>query len=296
VTTAHETYVAVEGGRVYVRTFGSGSKTPILVLHGGPGFSHTLLLPIRDLARDRQVIFYDQLGSGKSDRPDNLSLWNAARFVRELAQVRQTLHLDRVILLGASWGTMLAVDYMLTNPVGVEALILSSPCLSARMWKEDADRLRLELPGNVQAILLRHEAEGTTESKEYQEAVMEYVKRFACRINPLPQDVLDAFADANMQVYIHMWGPSEFHPTGNLKDYDRTRELDRIRIPTLFTCGRYDEATPESTHHYHSLVPGSEFIVFEKSAHMAMIEESSAYLESIEAFIARHGSALTSQA
>jgi len=147
----------------------------------------------------------------------------------------------------------------------------------------------------VQAILLQHEAKGTTASKEYQEAVMGYIKRFACRIDPLPQDVLDAFADANMQVYMHMWGPSEFHPTGNLKNYDRTRELGQIRVPTLFTCGRYDEATPESTHHYHTLVPGSEFIVFKNSAHLAVIEESSAYLESIEAFLARNGSARTSQ-
>lgn len=287
LTPARETYVEVEGGRVFVRSFGGGSKTPILALHGGPGFSHTLLLPIQELAHGRRVIFYDQLGSGKSDRPDDLSLWNAARFVRELAQVRRALGLDRVILLGVSWGAMLAVDYMLTDPDGVEALILSSPCLSARMWTEDADRLRLQLPSAVQAILLRHEAAGTTATKEYQEAVMEYVKRFACRIDPLPQAVLDAFADANMQVYIHMWGPSEFHPTGSLKDYDRTRELGRIRVPTLFTCGRYDEATPESTRDYHARVSGSEFHLFEKSSHMAVIEETSAYLESIEEFLSR---------
>jgi len=155
------------------------------------------------LSRDRRVIFYDQLGSGKSDRPDDLSLWTVPRFVRELGQVRLALSLDRVILLATSWGTMLAVDYMLTNP-----------CLSARMWKADADRLRLKLPKETQELLLRHEADGTTASPEYQAGVMEYIRRFACRIDPLPQGVLDAFADANMQVYTHMWGPSEFHPTG----------------------------------------------------------------------------------
>jgi proline iminopeptidase len=284
-----EKFLPAEGGRVYSCSFGSGAKTPILVLHGGPGFSHTLLLPIQELSRDRRVIFYDQLGSGKSDRPDDLSLWNVERFVRELGQVRKALGLDRVILLGASWGTMLAVDYMLTNPSGVEALILSSPCLSARMWKEDADRLRLKLPKEVQELLLRHEAAGTTASEEYQAGVMEYIKRFACRLDPLPQGVLDAFADANMQVYGHMWGPSEFHPTGNLKDYDRTSDLNRIRTPTLFTCGRHDEATPESTRRYQSLVPGAELVVFENSSHMAMLEEPEAYLAAVMAFLERHG-------
>lgn len=282
-----ERFIPVEGGKVYSRECGGGNETPILVLHGGPGFSHTLLLPVQELAHDRRVIFYDQLGSGKSDRPDDLSLWNTARFVRELGQVRQALGLDRVILLGASWGTMLAVDYMLTDPLGVEALILSSPCLSARMWKEDADRLRQELPQTVQELLLRHEAAGTTASEEYQAGVMEYIKRFACRLNPLPQGVLDAIADANMQVYTHMWGPSEFYPTGSLKDYDRTGELSRIRTPTLFTCGRHDEATPESTGHYQSLVPGAEMVVFENSSHMAVIEEPLAYLGAIKAFLKR---------
>jgi proline iminopeptidase len=286
-----ERYIPVEGGKVYSCAFGRGSKTPILVLHGGPGFSHTLLLPVQELARDRRVIFYDQLGSGKSDRPDDLSLWNTERFVRELGQVRQALGLDRVILLGASWGTMLAVDYMLTDPAGVEALILSSPCLSARMWKEDADRLRLLLPTEVQERLLRHEAAGTTASEEYQAGVMEYIKRFACRLDPLPQGVLDAIADANMQVYTHMWGPSEFHPTGTLKDYDRTSELSRIRVPALFTCGRHDEATPESTRRYQSLVPGAELTVFENSSHMAVIEEPEAYLGAIRSFLDRIGPA-----
>lgn len=282
-----EKFIDVEGGRVYSRAFGSGSRTPILALHGGPGFSHTLLLPVQELARDRRVIFYDQLGSGKSDRPDDLSLWNAERFVRELGQVRRALGLDRVILLGVSWGTMLAIDYMLTDPRGVEALILSSPCLSARMWKEDADRLRLKLPKQVQDLLLRHEAAGTTTSEEYQEGIKEYNKRFLCRIDPLPQAVLDAIADANMQVYNHMWGPSEFHPTGSLKDYDRTDALSRIRTPTLFTCGRHDEATPESTRRYQSRVPGSELVVFENSAHAAMLEEPEAYLAAVRAFLER---------
>lgn len=280
-------YIEVDGGKVYTRTIGNGAKTPILVLHGGPGFSHTLLLPVQGLAHDRRVIFYDQLGSGKSDRPEDFSLWTVERFVRELGQVRRALGLDHVILLGASWGTMLAVDYMLTDPSGVEAMILTSPCLSARMWKEDADRLRLKLPKDIQELLLRHEAAGTTASDEYQAGVMEYIKRFACRLDPLPQGVLDAFADANMQVYTHMWGPSEFFPTGSLKDYDRTPELGRIRTPTLFTCGRHDEATPESTRHYQSLVPGAELVIFENSSHTAMLEEPAAYLASISAFLDR---------
>lgn len=235
------------------------------------------------------MIFYDQLGAGKSDRPDDVSLWTTERYVRELAQIRRSLRLDRVVILGASWGTMLAVDYMLTNPSGVEALILSSPCLSAQMWKADADRLRLQLPPAVQSVLLKHESAGTTDNKEYQEAVMEYLKRFACRLDPFPQIVVDALADGNMKVYTHMWGPSEFHPTGNLKDYDRTKQLNQIRVPTLFTCGRHDEATPESTRHYHERVPGSEILIFEKSAHAVAFEETAAYLDSIRAFLSRRG-------
>ncbi|MEO7652152.1 MAG: proline iminopeptidase-family hydrolase, partial [Bryobacteraceae bacterium] len=234
----------------------------------------------------RPVIFYDQLGCGKSDRPADPSLWCAQRFVRELAQLREALGLERFHLLGHSWGAMLAVDYLLAGGTGVERLILASPALSIPRWMEDADRLRRLLPAGVQAVLDGHEAAGTTRSEAYDRASEEYYKRFLCRVNPTPEPMQRSHDAAGAAVYQAMWGPSEFEVTGNLRDYDRTGSLGKITTPTLFTCGRFDEATPEATAWYHSLVPGSQFVVFEQSAHMAHMEEPARYLAVLRGFLA----------
>ena len=284
-----EGFIPVEGGRVYYTIAGGGPKTPLLVLHGGPGFAHDLLRKLDPLGNDRPVIYYDQLGAGKSDRPTDKGLWNIDRFVRELAEVRRALGLKEVILYGASWGTMLAVDYLLTDPTGVKAAILGHPCLSATRWKADTARLLKQLPEKVQATIALHEAAGTTSSQEYQDAFMEFVKNFACRIDPLPQTVLDAFTVANMEVYTTMWGPSEWYPTGNLKDYERVARLGKIRLPVLFLCGRYDEATPESVQVYKENLPGSRMYIIENASHLAYLEQQAEYLSQVRNFFSELG-------
>src|SRR5215470_13623320 len=102
---AREGFVAVEGGRVWYRIVGSGGGIPLITLHGGPGAPHDYLEPLAALGDERPVIFYDQLGCGKSDRPTNPKLWRVERFVKELAQLRAALKIDRAHLLGQSWGS-----------------------------------------------------------------------------------------------------------------------------------------------------------------------------------------------
>src|SRR5438105_3799139 len=153
-------YIAVEGGRVWYRIVGEErAGIPLLVLHGGPGYPHDYLEPLERLADERPVIFYDQLGCGRSDRPPDKTLWRAARFVRELAQVREALRLDTVHLYGHSWGTMLAVDHLLSGAMAA-SLILASPALSIPRWLGDAAAYRSALPPDIQSTLARHEAAG----------------------------------------------------------------------------------------------------------------------------------------
>ena len=280
-----EGFIQVTGGKVWYRVVGAGQAIPILLLHGGPGFSSHYLDRLRLLSDERPVVFYDQLGAGRSERPADVTLWRVERFVEELAQLRKTLGLTRVHILGHSWGTQLAVDYLLTKPKGVRSVVLSSPALSIPRWIQDADRLRKTLPVEMQAVMGRHERAGTTDSEEYQGVMMAYYKRYLCRLDPWPKEVEDSFASFNPAVYGTMWGPSEFYATGNLKDYDRTSRLRELRLPVLFTAGRYDEATPETTRWYHELAPGSSFVVFESSAHLAMVEETDRYVAVIREFI-----------
>ena len=280
-----EGFIDVEGGRVWYRIVGSGDATPLLLLHGGPGGPSYYLNPLEQVSVDRPVIFYDQLGAGRSDRPDDMSLWNVDRFVRELAQVREALGLDEVHILGHSWGSMLAVDYMLTSPDGVQSLILASPVMSVRRWIDDAKRLLAEMPTELQETIEQHESAGTTDSPEYQEATMAYYRRYLSLSDPWSADLETTFENFNADIYGLMWGPSEFTATGSLSTYERESELDRLDVPVLYTAGRFDEATPDSVEHYHDLTPNSEIAILENSAHMTMLDEPEAYATVVRDFL-----------
>ncbi|MDH3458586.1 MAG: proline iminopeptidase-family hydrolase [Gemmatimonadota bacterium] len=282
-----EGYVDVPGGKVWYRIVGSGPATPLLVLHGGPGAPSYYLKPLAALSDERPVVFYDQLGAGHSEAPADTALWRVDRFVRELAQVRKELGLRQVHILGHSWGSMLATEYLLTEPAGVRSLVLASPALSVTRWVRDADSLKATLPDSLQAIIAHHEASGTTESQEYQGAVMEYYRRFLARKQPWSADIDSTFAQFNTDLYGYMWGPSEFAATGTLKDYDRTDRLPELALPVLFTAGRYDEATPATVAYFQRLVAGAELAILEGSAHLTMQDEPEEYVRVIRRFLQR---------
>lgn len=283
-----EGYVEVPGGRIWYLTSGRQHGVPLVLLHGGPGFTHFSMLPLAVLGEERPVVFYDQLGSGHSDRPQDPSLWRVDRFVEELAQLREALGLEEVHLLGHSWGGMLLASYLETRPAGVRSVVFSSPCLSAERWSQDQAAYRAQLPGDVREVLDRCEREGTTDSSEYEQAMLVYYRRHYCRLDPWPKELEWDFEHANLEVYHTMWGPAEFYATGSLKTFDATPLLPTLNVPALFTCGRHDEATPQTIAEFASQVPGAQFHVFEHSGHMAYLEETDEYVRVVRKFLARH--------
>jgi proline-specific peptidase len=294
VKESGEGYVSVPGGRVWYRVMGHGGGTPLLVLHGGPGMPHDYLKPLGSSSDTRFVVFYDQLGCGRADRPTDPGMWRIDHFLEELSVVRGALGLDVVHLFGHSWGSMLAVDHCLAGAAGVESLILASPPLSMSRWIDDTSRYRRELPAEVQETLSRCERAGQTDSPEYHAAVLAYERRHVCRLDPWPDALHQALAQMNDEVYETMWGANEFTVTGNLKEYDRTSRLHEVTAPTLFTCGRYDEATPATVATYQERVKGAEAAVFQHSSHMAHLEEETAYLHVVRNFLQKVEGAATS--
>ena len=282
-----EGFVEVTGGKVWYRIVGSGENTPLLVLHGGPGTSSIYLKPLEALGTDRPVIFYDQLGGGKSPNPPDTTLWTIEHFVKEIARVREALGLKEIHLYGHSWGTMLAVDYVLSRPVGVSSLILASPILSMPRWIHDSDSLLGTLPDSLQEVIRRHEREQTTGSPEYQSALMVYYANFFAIKQPWADDMDSAFALTNQEMYSYMWGPSEFTVSGTLSDYDRTGRLGEITIPTLLTAGQFDYCTPATVEYYRSLIPGAEFALLKNCAHMTMHDDPVADIRTIREFLAK---------
>ncbi len=293
--TITEGYIPFRGYQTWYRIVGDGEapgKLPLLCLHGGPGACHDYLELLDALAdTGRRVIYYDQLGCGNShiDR-SNPALWTVDLYVQEVEVVRQALGLGRIHLIGQSWGGMLAMEYMFTQPQGVASLTIASSPASMIQWVEEANKLRDQLPPEVQATLLKHEQDGTTSSPEYEAAMAVFYARHVCRIVPNPEFVQRSFAKLAQypEVYNTMNGPSEFYVIGTLKNWDVRHRLGEIHAPTLVTSGRYDEATPVIAQTVHDGIAGSEWVLFENSSHTAHVEEADRYIQVLGDFISRH--------
>lgn len=288
-SSTKEGMVAAPGGRVWYQIQGANAKgVPVLTLHGGPGVPHDYLEPLGALRSERPVVFYDQLGCGNSEKPEDSSLWTLKRFVDELAVVRDSLGLDRVHLLGHSWGTMLAVEYMLKKkPAGVLSMVLSGPALSASRWTSDTRAYLRRMPAQVRTTILRCEKSGAYDSPEYQEAMVAFYKKHVCRLNPWPECLNRSFQKLAQPVYSKMMGPSEFTFIGSLKTFERANRLKDLDVPVLFTAGQYDEASPRTTRYYGRMLPGSEVRVFNGASHVHMVEREKEYSRVISNFFRR---------
>jgi proline-specific peptidase len=289
---AREGTIGFKGHETWYRIVGDGEapgKLPVLCLHGGPGSCHDYLEPLERLAETgRRAIFYDQLGCGRSSRTDE-SLWTVETFVEEVGAVRDALGLDEAHLFGSSWGGMLAMEYALTRPAGLASLVLSSSPASIPLWAEETARLRSALPEEVRRVLDEHEAAGTIDSPEYEDAAMEFYRRHVCRLDPWHEGFRRTVAQMaeNPDVYRYMQGPNEFVVTGTLSDWDIAARLGEIDVPTLVTSGRHDECTPRQAELVHRGIPGSEWVVFEESSHMQFAEEPDRYLAVVDDFLTR---------
>jgi proline-specific peptidase len=281
-----ERRVEVTGGTVWCKRMGPRDGVPVLILHGGPGAASYYMEPLAErLAAHRGVVVYDQLGCGRSDTPDDPSLWTVARSVEELDRVRAAMGLDRCHLLGQSWGGWLAIEYMTRRPAGIERLVLASTSASIRQFTDEARRLIDALPEPHRTVLVDLGAKGEYDHPDYQAAVGEFYRRHLCRMDPWPEALERTLAQMDNQVYQTMNGPTEFDVIGLLRDWDRSADLGRIDVPTLVTCGRYDEITPACSETITAGIPAARMHVFQASAHIAHLEEGGEYAALVEAFL-----------
>jgi proline-specific peptidase len=287
IELAQEQRVAVTGGSVWTARLGPSDGTPILLLHGGPGAASYYMIPLAErLAEHRPTIVYDQLGCGRSDQPDDTSLWTVDRSVEEVDQVRAALGLERCHLLGQSWGGWLSIEYMTRGATGIERLVLASTSASIPEFMAGARGLIEQLPEPHRSVLIELGDRGDYDHPDYLAAVDVFYHRHLCRMEPWPEALVQSGQqmDGN-QVYLTMNGPTEFDVIGLLRDWDRTADLGRIRVPTLVTCGRYDEITPSCSETITRGIPDARMHVFEQSAHCAHLEEADDFARIVEAFL-----------
>ena len=267
-------------------------RTPIVMLHGGPGCTHDYLLRLTSLAdTGRAVVHYDQLGNGRSTHLPNVpeNFWTPQLFVEELANLLTALGIaDDYTLLGQSWGGMLAAEHAVLRPAGLRGMVIADSPASMDLWVAAANELREDLPDEVESVLRAHEAAFTTDSDEYQSTMMAFYDRHVCRIKPMPPEVAATFAamDADPTVYRTMNGPSEFHVVGNLKGWSIVDRLPAVNVPTLLVSGRYDEATTETVRPFYEHIPDVRWSVFRESSHMPHVEEPEAFDAVVTSFLA----------
>ncbi|MDD4956299.1 MAG: proline iminopeptidase-family hydrolase [Candidatus Omnitrophica bacterium] len=282
-------YIETRNGRIWYSVYGEGTRgTPLLVLHGGPGF---LSMPevVSELSDTRPVYFYDQLGCGRSGRATDRSFYSVEHYVDELAQIREFLKLGEVYLMGFSWGTMLACSYMLEKkPEGVKGLILCGPYLSSPRWHDDQRAYIEQMPPDMKSAIKDAERAGDY-GKRYQDAVMSYYHRHVCRLDPWPEYLQEALSELNMDVYLTMWGPSEFTINGALKDRDLMGRLNEIKAPVLLVSGEHDEAAAGTVAEYREAFPDSDMIVIPDASHLHHLEKPELFLKTVRDFLERTG-------
>lgn len=282
-----EGFLRLPEGRVWFRRTGKGRGTPLVVIHGGPGFPHDYLASLGALSKDRPVIFYDQLGCGRSDKPHEKGLWTLERFLNELKALLRHLRLRDYVLLGHSWGAMLALDHALQKPVGLRGLVLASPIVRMEDWLRDINSYRTGLPADARRAIERAEQTKSYASPEFLAATNVFYAKHVFTLHPWPEPYARAAAGAGHTVYRTMWGPTEFIVDGTLRAYDRHNRLHEIAIPTLYTCGGVEAAKPETMETYAAMMPDARVEAFQMSAHMPHLEETERYLSVLGEFLSK---------
>ncbi len=267
-------------------------KTPLVALHGGPGFLGKSAMTVAQYAEKsgRPAVIYDQIGCGSSSllKEKPKEFWQVDIFVQEFYALIKHLGIeDNFAINGHSWGGLLAAEIAITQPRGLKALVLSSPLGDSDTWVAGVKELLAQMPSEISSVIIKHEEAGTTTTDEYMEAAFKFYDKHVIRI-PMPQDIVEIFDEAlaDQNVYNAMWGPSELMCNGTLAGHVVTDRLDRIIAPTLIISGKYDECMASTAGAYLSGIKGSRWELFEESSHLSYVEEAAKYQRVMNDFLA----------
>jgi proline iminopeptidase len=281
--------VPVVGGKykVWTKKIGNGA-VKVLLLHGGPGFSHDYLEAMESFLPQAgiEMYYYDQLGCGNSDRPEDSSLWTLPRYVAELEEVRKGLGLDKFVLYGHSWGGLLAIEYALRHQQHLRGLVISNMTAGIQSVLRRLEAIKKGLPLTILAQLEDLEARGAYDTPAYEDIMMTYLyPQVICRIQPWPEAVVRAFGRVNKKIYNQMQGASEFVIDGNLKDWERWDRLPEIKVPTLALGAAHDEMAPADIRKMASLLPQGQAEICATGSHLSMWDAQADYFSYLMTFL-----------
>jgi proline iminopeptidase len=281
--------------QVWVKRVGNNPDLRVLLLHGGPGATHEYFEACDSYfpAAGIEYYYYDQLGSGFSDQPDDPSLWDLGRFVDEVEQVRRALGLDRdsFVLLGHSWGGILAIEYALRYQEHLRGLVISNMMSSVPAYNAYAERVLMPpMDQSALAEIKAFEAAGDTENPKYMELLTE--QHYIHHVLRMPEadwpdPVVRAFAHINPAIYVSMQGPSELGISAgaSLAHWDRTSDLASIEVPTLVIGARHDTMDPAHMEMMAGRLPRGHYLYCPDGSHMAMYDDQAVYYAGLIDFL-----------
>ncbi|WP_205589782.1 proline iminopeptidase-family hydrolase [Mucilaginibacter celer] len=291
VKTGGNKLISIDGKyNVWTKKIGEG-KIKVLLLHGGPGFSHDYMECFEDFLPKEGIEFYyyDQLGCGNSDAPADTSLYNIARYVEEVEQVRKGLGLDNFYIFGHSWGGLLAMEYLHKYQSHVKGAILSNMTAGMKDYTGYSAELKKKLfSARDIAVYDSLDRLKKYDSPQYNDLLMNKLySKVICQIpvSNWPEPLMRAFKKANHNVYIQMQGVDEFHVTGNFKNWEFWDKLPQIKVPTLVLGGMNDEMNPVSMKKEGQLLPNSRTYLCPKGSHMAMYDDQQNYFTALLGFL-----------
>jgi proline iminopeptidase len=289
IRTAGVKMVPVVGGKykVWTKKVGSG-PVKVLLLHGGPGFTHEYLEAMESFLPEAgiEMYYYDQLGCGNSDQPDDASLWTLPRYLEEVEEVRVGLGLDNFVLYGHSWGGVLGIEYALHHQKHLRGLVIANMTASIDSLLRHLDVIKRQLPPATQVKLKELEAKEAYDSPEYEQIMMEQLyPKVICRTDPWPDAVNRVFRHANLKIYNQMQGKSEFLVTGNLKGWDRWDRLHEIKVRTLTIGATHDEMDPKDMQKMAKLMPRASSVICPQGSHLCMWDDQAFHFEHLLKFL-----------
>lgn len=262
-----EAMLPVTGGRIWYKVSGTGTGTPVILIHGGPGMGSFYLKSMEGLGVDRPVVRYDQLGAGKSDRMTDTTLMVIPRYVEELDSLRRTLKYDKIFLNGNSWGTIVAVEYYKAHPDRVAGIIFSGEAFDIAAAEKEINKAVAQLSDSAQKAFAQYNIDKNLESPAYKAATEEFYAKNVFR-HPVQADVDSMFAMMGMDQYRYFQGENETMIVGALKGYSAMKILPTITVPVLMTTGEFDELGPTLIEQHTKLIPGAKYIVYKDAAHI----------------------------
>jgi proline iminopeptidase len=280
---------------VWVKRIGNNPRLRVLLLHGGPGSTHEYLEACDSFlpAAGVEYYYYDQLGSGFSDQPEEPSLWELDRFVDEVEQVRQALGLDAgsFVLYGQSWGGILGIEYALAHQEHLRGLVISNMMASVPAYNAYAEQVLMpKMDAGALAEIKALEAAGKVEDPRYMELLTEqHYVHHVLRMPPAewPDPVQRGFAHINPAIYVSMQGPSELGISADAKlvNWDRFADLASIEVPTLVIGAQHDTMDPAHMKAMAEALPQGRYLHCPDGSHLAMYDDQQVYFAGLVEFL-----------